>query len=194
MTTWTEQRIETLKSMWANGESAAAIARALGGVTRNAVIGKLHRLGIGGRAPTAMKTARLAKPAPSIAAAAAKDRGGAPVGRPRQARTRQNAPAEDPKLGTSKPNNSDPRSAKPVHVLDVRSGQCRFPTWSGTPEFSQLVYCGAPVREGSSYCDCHHKRTRQQYPTRQRSKTERSVERDLDLIADARARGGMVFR
>ncbi|TMJ76370.1 MAG: GcrA cell cycle regulator, partial [Alphaproteobacteria bacterium] len=48
--TWTDERVETLKRLWAEGLSASQIAAALGGVTRNAVIGKVHRLGLSGRA------------------------------------------------------------------------------------------------------------------------------------------------
>lgn len=48
MTTWTPTRVRTLKMMWAEGKSAMEIAHALGGVTRNAVIGKVYRLGIAG--------------------------------------------------------------------------------------------------------------------------------------------------
>ena len=42
---WTDERVETLKKMWGEGQSASQIAKELGGVTRNAVIGKVHRLG-----------------------------------------------------------------------------------------------------------------------------------------------------
>jgi len=56
---WTEERVETLKRMWSEGQSASQIAKELGGVTRNAVIGKVHRLGLSNRAGAAP-----AKPAP----------------------------------------------------------------------------------------------------------------------------------
>ena len=46
---WTDDRVEQLKNLWTEGLSASQIARALGGVTRNAVIGKVHRLGLPGR-------------------------------------------------------------------------------------------------------------------------------------------------
>ena len=46
---WTEQRIETLRKLWGQGQTASQIAAILGGVTRNAVIGKAHRLGLTGR-------------------------------------------------------------------------------------------------------------------------------------------------
>ena len=46
---WTDERVEMLKKMWAEGQSASQIAKELGAVTRNAVIGKVHRLGLSNR-------------------------------------------------------------------------------------------------------------------------------------------------
>ena len=74
---WTDDRVETLKRMWGDGASASQIAKELGGVTRNAVIGKVHRLGLSNRnadeakpeasAPKA-ETPKAAKPEPKTAA------------------------------------------------------------------------------------------------------------------------------
>ena len=50
--TWTEQRVELLKKLWAEGSSASQIAAQIGGISRNAVIGKIHRLGLSGRGKT----------------------------------------------------------------------------------------------------------------------------------------------
>ena len=50
---WTDERVELLKKLWAEGLSASQIAGELGGITRNAVIGKVHRLGLSGRAKSA---------------------------------------------------------------------------------------------------------------------------------------------
>ena len=56
---WNDDRVELLKKLWADGLSASQIAGRLGGVTRNAVIGKVHRLGLSGRATTSrMKSHR----------------------------------------------------------------------------------------------------------------------------------------
>jgi len=49
---WTDERVELLKKMWAEGSSASQIAKELGSVTRNAVIGKVHRLGLASRTGT----------------------------------------------------------------------------------------------------------------------------------------------
>ena len=57
---WSEDRVEQLKTLWTEGLSASQIARALGGVTRNAVIGKVHRLGLAGRASPSRSRAAAA--------------------------------------------------------------------------------------------------------------------------------------
>src|SRR5205085_3393328 len=68
---WTEERIERLKKMWHDGATASQIADELGGVSRNAVIGKAHRLGLEQR-PSPVKAGEekeTKKPAPAAAAA-----------------------------------------------------------------------------------------------------------------------------
>ena len=69
---WTDERVELLKKLWTDGLSASQIAAELGNVTRNAVIGKVHRLGLSGRAKD--KAAAAAAP---------------PQGRPRSERARR---------------------------------------------------------------------------------------------------------
>lgn len=61
---WTDDRVETLKRMWSEGQSASAIAKELGGVTRNAVIGKVHRLGLSNRTEEPDAAAPAPAPAP----------------------------------------------------------------------------------------------------------------------------------
>ncbi|EDL48849.1 GcrA family cell cycle regulator [Erythrobacter sp. SD-21] len=60
---WTDERIATLKKMWEGGSTASQIADELGGVSRNAVIGKAHRLGLKSR-PSPVKAAEKKKAAP----------------------------------------------------------------------------------------------------------------------------------
>ncbi len=67
---WTDERVETLKRMWNEGQSASQIAKELGGVTRNAVIGKVHRLGLSNRVG-GKDDEDEATPAPAPAASAA---------------------------------------------------------------------------------------------------------------------------
>jgi GcrA cell cycle regulator len=89
---WTDERIERLKKMWHDGATASQIADELGGVSRNAVIGKAHRLGLEQR-PSPVKPGEekeAKKPAPASAAAAPKPRTESPAP---QAATAAPAPA-----------------------------------------------------------------------------------------------------
>src|SRR6218665_1072362 len=60
---WTDERVEKLKRLWAEGLSASQIAAQLGGVSRNAVIGKVHRLSLPGRAKAGGGTSAASRPA-----------------------------------------------------------------------------------------------------------------------------------
>ena len=71
---WTDERVETLKKLWADGLSASQIAAQLGGVSRNAVIGKVHRLKLSGRAKSVSSGAPKGKR--SSAPRASSPRGG----------------------------------------------------------------------------------------------------------------------
>ncbi|MEN8895492.1 MAG: GcrA family cell cycle regulator [Yoonia sp.] len=89
---WTDERVETLKKMWGEGQSASQIAKELGGVTRNAVIGKVHRLGLSNRAGSggnAGKAAAKDKAAPKAAATKA-------PAKPKPAPAAKAAPASKP--------------------------------------------------------------------------------------------------
>lgn len=62
---WTDERVKQLKKMWGDGQSASQIAKELGGVTRNAVIGKVHRLGLSNRAGATPAADPVVEPAPA---------------------------------------------------------------------------------------------------------------------------------
>src|SRR5580765_3467208 len=70
---WTDERVELLKKLWLDGHSASQIAKQLGEVTRNAVIGKVHRLGLSGRATPSQHTRPVFKaprpPRPAVSSA-----------------------------------------------------------------------------------------------------------------------------
>lgn len=75
---WTDERIDTLKKMWDSGMTATQIAEELGGVSRNAVIGKAHRLGLQSRPSPVKPNEAKAEPAPRAAAPAAAPQPAAP--------------------------------------------------------------------------------------------------------------------
>lgn len=108
---WTDERVETLKKMWAEGQSASQIAKELGGVTRNAVIGKVHRLGLSNRVggskdeqddDTPMATAKP-EPAPK------------PVAEPRQ-----DPVAAAPRPAVDRPAAASPSAPSNVTPLPIR--------------------------------------------------------------------------
>ena len=111
---WTDERVETLKRMWTEGQSASQIAKELGGVTRNAVIGKVHRLGLSNRSDEAEAPA-AAEPAPNPAVAAAPAPEPAPKPAPaepaRQARPA--APAAEPEAAGEAAAEAAPAPAAP---------------------------------------------------------------------------------
>ena len=91
---WTDERIDTLKTMWEAGQTASQIAEALGGVSRNAVIGKAHRLGLQSR-PSPVKPnepVTAAAPEPEVEPAPVEAAPPPPVAAPRP------APAPEPEI------------------------------------------------------------------------------------------------
>jgi GcrA cell cycle regulator len=144
---WTAERVELLKKLWSDGLSASQIAAELGGVTRNAVIGKVHRLGLSGRA----------KPAGSSVPRARRPR--AP-GMPRSGRlltSGANALKAYPSLAPRRvlPPLEDivvPISLR-ASLLTLTDAMCKWPT--GDPATEDFHFCGHKVREGSPYCEYH---------------------------------------
>jgi GcrA cell cycle regulator len=151
--TWTPARIEQLKQLWTEGKSASQIASIMGGTTRNAVIGKVHRLGLGGR--KTVTTARRAKPAPTVpAVAAAAVRPALPSAtqvRKRLAAT-SFAPAE-PVEPLPEPEPVDLGEGAGATILTLTDRMCKWPI--GDPRSPEFHFCGRNVGAGSSYCAYH---------------------------------------
>lgn len=142
---WTDERVETLKKLWTEGLSASQIAKQLGGVTRNAVIGKVHRLGLAGRA-TPSRPAKRPRPAarPRIVSAATS---GALMGqRPRP----QHAPylALVPHLEPLKAEDGSVTT-----VLTLSDSVCKWPI--GDPTDATFAFCGRGAGHAGPYCADH---------------------------------------
>lgn len=159
---WTEERVTELKKLWAEGHSASQIASQLGGVTRNAVIGKVHRLGLSGRATPSRpvkRPPRLARPKPQTirAGGAAKSTPAAPAA-PRP-------PAEPAvALEPQRLPNGDL-----VTVMNVKDSMCKWPI--GDPADPNFSFCGRKAADGSPYCAEHAKVAFQ--PARKRERAPR---------------------
>lgn len=144
---WTDERVELLKKLWADGLSASQIAGELGGITRNAVIGKVHRLGLSGRA----KSPSSSTPRPRKA-------------RPASHMVRVSRPAVrgNTALAYDYEAEAEPELVEAVIPLEQRrtlvqltDATCRWPV--GDPGSQDFFFCGGPTKEDGPYCT-HHSR------------------------------------
>ncbi|HDY95117.1 MAG: GcrA cell cycle regulator [Sulfitobacter litoralis] len=180
---WTDDRVEILKKMWGEGQSASQIAKELGGVTRNAVIGKVHRLGLSNRtataapaaAPaTAAKPEAKAKPAAKPAAAKPKAEPAPEAAEPEAVEAvpavRPNLPARAKIIPAGQPLPPQPsaneispealakvseveKKSKKIGLMDLTERTCKWPV--GDPATDDFWFCGLPVQQGKPYCEAH---------------------------------------
>jgi GcrA cell cycle regulator len=109
---WTDERVETLKKMWADGQSASQIAKELGGVTRNAVIGKVHRLGLSNRTGNGKGDDEDLMPVEPVAVAA-------PDPAPRNDAAPRAVPAPETRAPDPRPATQDRPASAPVTAATV---------------------------------------------------------------------------
>ena len=138
---WTAERVELIRKLWAEGLSASQIAERLGDVTRNAVIGKVHRLGLACRPGAQYRMSSHGLP-----------RGPRRVAAPKPRRVVLALSAEKPAAVHSRAVNP-PRAVSavidlnraPLGILDLAEGECRWP--------GSAAWCRAPAV--GPYCDGH---------------------------------------
>lgn len=177
---WTEERVETLKKLWMEGLSASQIAGELGqGVTRNAVIGKVHRLKLSGRAKPASSSPR-ARPASRPARRVGSGGGGSsssasmPKRRSMGAAPIVGATALKPSEDLSTEMEVAPAQmeeifipeAERIGLLGLNEDTCKWPI--GDPMNSDFHFCGQGSLEGKPYCEFHSKRAYHQMDRRRR--------------------------
>ena len=172
---WTDDRVETLKRLWGEGQSASQIAKELGGVTRNAVIGKVHRLGLSNRnqgtAKPAEKTETKAKAAPKKPATPKTEPAVKPAEPAKTAETRPvQMPMRKPIVPAGQPLPPQPsaneispealakvneveKSAKKLTLMELTERTCKWPI--GDPATPEFWFCGLPVQQGKPYCEAH---------------------------------------
>ena len=152
---WTDERVEQLRQHWLEGKSASQIATLLGhGLTRNAVIGKVHRLGLAGRAKSPSTAASRPRASSQQAVQRAAPPRMTPVG-PRIVRG-ATALAIAPRIETeAEPQAYDsvvlPMSLR-VTIIELTEAMCRWPL--GDPTSPDFRYCGSPAANGP-YCGHH---------------------------------------
>ena len=145
---WTEERVELLKKLWADGLSASQIAAELGGITRNAVIGKVHRLGLSGRAKS---------PSSSV---------------PR-AHMRGNTALAYDYAAEPEPELIEIPVEQRKTLLQLNEATCHWPV--GDPGSTDFFFCGGQSNEGSPYCNFHSRVAYQPASERRRERQQRSA-------------------
>jgi GcrA cell cycle regulator len=184
MMAWNDERVELLKKLWSEGLSASQIAGRLGGVTRNAVIGKVHRLGLSGRATTSrMKSHRPRPRAAATAQAASTQR--------RMQQKPRFAPTGNPALRALYQPEAEPFSpAAEELVIPLKERRtiqtltecsCRWPI--GDPQMADFHFCGKDKVAGLPYCEFHARRAFQ--PPQPRRRDREIMEPRMPAIATA---------
>jgi len=159
---WTDERVETLKKLWLDGLSASQIAKQLGGVTRNAVIGKVHRLGLSGRAaPSHPSRSTFKAPRPPRPATAPAARTRVLEPRPHHAPAPRPAYVDLPGTAT---------------VLTLGAHMCKWPI--GDPSSNDFTFCGRRAGEDGPYCN-DHARLAYQPPASKKKSTVAELTRSL---------------
>lgn len=154
---WTDDRVTLLKRLWTDGLSASQIAKQLGGVTRNAVIGKVHRLGLAGRATPSRPVKRIATPIVRVRPVA--PAAPAPIlsvsEKPAVQPCIQNV--EQPStIHVARPTKATPRPKRDgqiIGVLELGPNMCKWPI--GDPGDTDFGFCGGHCISAAVYCEEH---------------------------------------
>lgn len=160
---WNDERVEILKKLWSEGLSASQIASRLGSVTRNAVIGKVHRLGLSGRATTSrMKTHRPRPRMMNAKRAAQKSRfqqSGNPALRALYGQDDVFVPPVEELVIPL---------AERKTIQTLVESSCRWPI--GDPQAPEFHFCGKNKVTGLPYCEFHARRAFQPPQPRRRDR------------------------
>lgn len=162
MTSWTDERVDTVRKLWKVGLSASQIAAELGGVTRNAVIGKVHRLGLSGRAKAPSSSVPRQRkpraPAQMFRHARPMMRGNTVLAMPAY----EYEPGPEPEAI----DNIIPIGQR-CSILELDAEKCHWPIGDpGTPEF---FFCGGRAA-GGAYCGYHSRIAYQPVTDRRRDR------------------------
>ncbi len=159
---WNDTRIRQLKKMWADGESAGEIAATLGGLSRNAIIGKVYRLGLSNRDP--VPAVKMDKPKgkkqPKVASTTALPSGQnkLPLRRPPVVRAGQPLPpqpaANEISEDVLRTAAETLKKAKKISLMELTEKTCKWPV--GDPSTDDFWFCGLDSETGKPYCKAHN--------------------------------------
>jgi GcrA cell cycle regulator len=160
---WNDERVDLLKKLWSDGLSASQIAGRLGGVTRNAVIGKVHRLGLSGRATTSRMKSHRPRGRGQVAKRLMKPRF-ANLGNP--ALRQLYLGDTEPYIPSAEELVIPPSERRSIQTLTEVC--CRWPI--GDPQQSDFHFCGRSKVVGLPYCEFHARRAFQPPQPRRRER------------------------
>ena len=172
---WTDERVELLKKLWAEGLSASQIAAQLGGVSRNAVIGKVHRLKLSGRGRAAAAPARQKKAASSGTGTAKPAARAAST--PRHVTSSVGATALQVQFDAEPVARSYVRPeadnvvvpiSRHLQLVELTERTCKWP--NGDPLSEDFHFCGNDAGESGPYCRYHARLAFQPASERRRSR------------------------
>jgi GcrA cell cycle regulator len=167
---WTDERVMLLKKLWIEGKTAAEIAKLIGGgVTRNAVIGKAHRLKLSGRISPIQENSRTDTAVGRVVATPRKQKSTMSKVSNREII----APVQLP------PIEENYCFGDGVSMVELKERMCRWPI--GDPKEDGFKFCGGPSEEGLPYCS-HHCRAAYQVNTRSKLRIDELSKIDLDVI------------
>jgi GcrA cell cycle regulator len=159
---WTDERVELLKKLWSDGLSASQIAAELGGITRNAVIGKVHRLGLSGRAKStstgAPRPRKTRSPSHMLRIGRTSIRGNTALAHAYDIETEAEPELID---------NIIPIGQRRT-ILELNEQTCRWPV--GDPGSGDFFFCGGNTVTGLPYCAYHSRVAYQPAGDRRRDK------------------------
>ena len=159
---WTPERVELLIKMWEEGVAASTIAKELGKVTRNAVIGKANRLGLQHQFLVDASSQELEKPVSQTG----NDGSGNNIANVASSRKR----AQFQVISADKPLPPQPSAneisqeaiakvrevekfARNISLMELTERTCKWPL--GDPATDSFSFCGLPAMAGKPYCEAH---------------------------------------
>jgi len=130
---WTDEKVEKLKDLWSKGHTASEIAEILGDTTRNAVIGKAHRLNLEARAPSKQSSSSEKQDTKVVR------------------KTQQPMSRKSKFKSILLDKNFEPE--KPTSLEGLTDSTCRWPM--GHPDEEKFYFCGRKPIEDFPYCKLH---------------------------------------
>jgi GcrA cell cycle regulator len=161
---WSDDRVELLKKLWGEGLSASRIAAELGGISRNSVIGKVHRLGLSGRAKNPSSSLPRQRKPRTAAQMARMTRPGI---RGNTALAPLHVYETDLDVEVEPFENVIPLGQR-CSILELTDSKCRWPI--GDPSSAEFFFCGGKTIESLPYCGYHSRIAYQPVPDRRRDK------------------------